>query len=165
MDNTSSTDNHFLAMVEQWLQSQPEILVLICYSHAAGTKSFEFFHSFETLSRRLSQLPPRARVTAFRRRQLPLRGTVDDEFIGKCLNHIQDGVEFLMVETVPRTAGGTSWFHMAAGESHGELTEALDQSRGQSVAVGSYPPWLADNADVISAIVPDEHGNVKPGIY
>jgi hypothetical protein len=45
------------------------------------------------------------------------------------------------------------------------LREELEGSRGVAVAVGLYPPWLEDTEDVISAVVPDEHGAVKSGVY
>lgn len=61
-----------------------------------------------------------------------------------------------MVETVQRTAGRMSWFHDMAGETHAELREALEDSRGSPVAVGLYPPWLNHGPDVVTAYVPDE---------
>ena len=72
----STTDTKFLRTVEDWLHSQSEILVLIRYSRAAGSKSFEFFRSFERLRERLKELTPETSVTVFRKRQLPLRGIV-----------------------------------------------------------------------------------------
>jgi hypothetical protein len=65
--------------------------VLIRYSHAAGSKSFELFHSFSTLREKLSQLPPSTSVIVFKEPQLPLRGMVDDNFIAQCLSFISDG--------------------------------------------------------------------------
>jgi len=158
---TSTTDKEFLRTVNEWLFSRPEVLMLVRYSRAAGDKSFEFFTSFERLRGRLEELTPETSVTVFRERQLPLRGCVDDEFIGKCLNSVQAGLEFLVVETAPRTAGNESWFHHEAGESHEELREVLDGLRGQPVAVGEYPPWLERSLNVISAYVPEEDGSVS----
>lgn len=123
---TSTTDEEFLRIAKDWLHSQPEVLVLIRYSRAAGDKSFEFFTSFERLRERLGELRSETSVTVFRERQLPLRGCVDDEFIGKCLNFVQAGSEFLVVESAPRTAGNQSWFHHESGESHEELREVLE---------------------------------------
>jgi hypothetical protein len=159
-----TTDPKFLTTLEAWLRSQPEILVLIRSSHAAGAKDFEFFTSFQDLSGRIGQLPPRTCVIAFRPPPLPLRGTVDDSFVAKCLSSIPDGTEYLVVETVRRVDGQMSWFHHGAGELHVELRDDLEQSRGVPVAAGLYPPWLEDTDDVISAVVPDEHGVVSPGI-
>jgi hypothetical protein len=165
MSYASSTDKRFLATLDEWLRSQHEILVLIRYSHAAGAKAFEFFSSFETLTERLRSLPPRTCIIAFRQPQLPFRGVVDDNFIVTCLSGVPDGSEYLIMEIVRRMAGKASWFHHVAGESHAELRADLEDSRGLAVAVGLYPPWLEDTNDVISAVVPDEHGVVTTGIY
>src|SRR4051812_24079839 len=95
----SATDPAFLSMLQSWLRAQPEILVLIRYSRAAGSKSFEFFSSFETLTARLGQLSPSTSIVAFREPQLPLRGVVDDELISVCLKSLPEGLEFLLLET------------------------------------------------------------------
>jgi hypothetical protein len=63
-----------------------------------------------------------------------------------------------------RAFGEKSWFHWEAGESHAELREALEGTRGTPVAVGFYPPWLEDTNDVVSAIAPDVN-IVRIGIY
>jgi hypothetical protein len=165
MNNTSTTDSTFLKTLNTWLQNQSEILVLFRYSAAAGSKDFEFFLSFEALSNRIGELPPFTYVTAFKQKQLPLRGVVDDSFVATCLSAIPDGAEYLIVETVRRVYGKKSWFHHDAGVSHKQLCEDLGESRGIAVATGLYPPWLEDTDDVISAIVPDEHGIVRIGIY
>ena len=165
MSLTSTTDKAFLETLEGWLDSQSETMVLIRYSHAAGNKSFEFFTSFAALSERLHQLRPQTCITAFRRPQLPLRGVVDDAFIDVCLKNIRDGSEFVVVETVPRATGQYSWFHDEAGETHKELVESLEASRGKPVAVGEYPPWLEKSPDVISGYVPGEDGVARVGAY
>jgi hypothetical protein len=165
MRYTSATDPKFLGTLESWLRDLPEILVLIRYSAAAGNKDFEFFSSFGTLSNRIRQLPPSTSIIAFAQPQLPLRGIMDDGFIASCLSFIPDGSEFLMLEMTRRVYGEKSWFHWEAGESHAELREALEDSRGTPVAVGPYPPWLEDADDVVSAIVPDVNGIVRIGIY
>ena len=165
MSYTSSTDERFLATLEEWLRSSHEILVLIRYSHAAGSKAFEFFSTSEVLTQRLRGLPQRTCIIAFRQPQLPLRGMVDDTFIATCLSRISHGSEFLVVEMSRRAYGSASWFHHGAGESHAALREELESLRGNAVAVGLYPPWIEDTQDVISAVVPDDHGVVTTGVY
>jgi hypothetical protein len=165
MGYASATDPKFFGTLESWLHGLPEILVLLRYSAAAGSKDFEFFSSFAALSNRIRQLPPRTSIIAFRQPQLPLRGVVDEGFIAGCLGHVPDGSEFLVLETARRASGKMSWCHWIAGETHAELGEALEGSRGAPVAVGPYPPWLGDTEDVVSAIVPDESGMVRIGIY
>jgi hypothetical protein len=90
---------------------------------------------------------------------------VTETFVASCMRSIPDGSEFLVLETTRTVAGKASWFHWAAGNSRAELREALEESRDVPVAVGLYPPWLIDTDDVISAIVPDEHGIVRVGAY
>ena|SRR5438270_9223868 len=165
MESISSGDRRFLETIELWLQVRPEILVLIRYSRAGGSKSFEFFSSIETLAERTCQLPPQTSLIAFRQPQLPLRGVVDENFISNCVRNIKDGSEFLVVETVQLSSSGMSWLYHTAGESHNQLRKDLEALRGRSVAAGEYPPWLQEGADTISAVVPDERGVVSSGVY
>ncbi len=165
MNYGPTTDPKFLKTVESWFQTRPEILVLIRYSHSAGSRAFEFFSSFDQFSNRLKQLPCLACVTAFKQPQLPLRGVVDEKFVARCLKDIPDGTEYLVTEMVPRVYGDKSWFHHASGESHLELQDDLEESLGVQVAAGTFPPLVEGDEDVISAVVPDEHGLAGIGIY
>jgi hypothetical protein len=165
MNPLSVGDERFLKRLDEWLRGQAEILVLIRFSRAAGNKSFEFITSLEELSERVPKLGPQTCITAFRRPQLPIRGVVDEEFVRSCLIQIPDGSEFLVVETMPRTAGRASWYRREAGTSHLELQAALEDSFGVHVAVGQYPPWREDSPDVISGYVPDLAGNTMIGVY
>jgi len=161
----STTDKEFLKSLEHWLRGQSEIMILVRYSRAGGSKSFEFFSSFPALRARLAQLKAETSVTAFRKPQLTLRGRVDDEFIGKGLSLIPAGSEFLVLETDPRMATQQWLFHHEAGESTDELQRVLEELRGRLVAIGEYPQWLRDSPDVISAYVPNQDGSVKVGVY
>ena len=161
----STTDKEFLRTLEEWLRRQSEVMILIRNSRAAGSKSFEFFTSFATLKERLARLKAETSVTAFRKPQLPLRGRVDDEFIGKCLSFVPVGSEFLVLETDPRMTAQQWLFHHEAGASADELQQVLEGLRGRQVAVGEYPRWLKDSPDVISAYVPNQDGIVKIGVY
>jgi hypothetical protein len=161
----STTDKKVLKSLEDWLRDQSEIMILIRNSRAAGGRSFEFFTSFAALRERLAQLKAETSVTAFREPQLPLRGRVDDEFIGKCLSFIPAGSEFLVLETDPRMATRQWLFHHEAGESPDELQQVLEGLRGRLVAVGEYPQGLKDDPDVISAYVPNQDGTVKASVY
>ena len=90
---------------------------------------------------------------------------MDDDFIARCLRDVSDGSEYLLVETVKRIAGSRSWFHSEGGNSHAELRQELESSRGWPVAVGLCPSWLQDSDVVISAIVPDKRGRTSGGVY
>ena len=165
MTYMSTTDKRFLATLQDWLRSQREVLLLIRYHAAAGNKDFEFFSSFHALTERLNWLPIRTSVVAFKQPQLPFRGIVDDDYIAKSLSSIPSGSEYLVVETKLSAYDKSSVSRWSAGESHSDLRRDLEERRGDSVAVGVYPPWLEDTENVISAYVPDEDGVVRPGGY
>jgi hypothetical protein len=161
----STTDKKFLKSLEDWLHGDSEVMILVRYTRAAGNKSFEFFTSFAVLKKRLAELRATTNVVAFRKPQLPLRGRIDDEVIGKCLSFIPAGSEFLVLETDPRMATQQWLFHHEAGESPDGLRQVLEGLRGRLVAVGEYPQWMKDNPDVVSAYVPYPDGTVEVGVY
>jgi hypothetical protein len=165
MASLSSHDTVFVSTVQQWIEQQGEVLVMLRYSRAAGHKDFEFLDSVESLHSRLQNLPPSTSIIAFREPQLPLRGTVDDDFIKTALLQIPNSVEFLVVNLTPEVYGKHSWLGHRSGTTHEELRSVLKDDYGQDVAVGPYPPWLEDNENVISAIVPDKTGQVIGGVY
>jgi hypothetical protein len=158
----SATYSALLGVLEEWLRSRAEILVLIRYSRAAGSKDFELFSSYDSLAARLARLPPSTSVIAFRERQLPVRGVVDADFISACLDALPENSEYLVLETGERGRWG---YHHVAGETHAELRNDLQELTGHQVAVGLYPPWDVDTAEVISAVVPDADGAVTYGVY
>lgn len=133
----STADKRFLKSLEDWLHGQSEVMILVRYSRVAGNKSFESYTSFAALTKRLAQLKADTSVTVFRKPQLPLRGYVDEEFIGKCLSFIPARSEFLVQETDPRMATQQWLYRYEAGESHDELRQVLDGLRGRLVAVAS----------------------------
>ena len=165
MSYAPTTNLEFLGTLEDWFRSQNEILIEIRYRRGAGSRDFELFSSFQALSERVRELPPGACITAFMEPQLPLRGVVDESFVTKCLEHIPDGSEYLLAETVRRVYGRHSFFHCGSGESHAELRDDLEESCGAPVAVGLYPPVLEESVDVIRAVVPDADGVVRAGPY
>ena len=165
MSYVSTANPNFCMTLKSWLETQSEILVLIRYSHSAGAKDFEFHNSFEALSKRLTSLPGRACVTAFKQRQLPIRGVVDNDFIAQCLNQIPEGSEYLVLDSERTVRDQYSHFYWTAGETHAELREELLDLRNRRIAVGMYPPWLYDNEEVISGVMPDENGETMTGAY
>jgi len=161
--STSSPD--FLRLVEEWIQENQEVLVMIRYSAMAGSKDFEFYYSIDGFKNRLSELPSRTCIIAFRQRQLPLRGKVDAAFINRALETLPDAGEWLLVGLDYIDYGTTGWYQKSTGGTHEELRESLNDFEGENVALGAYPPWLEDNEFVVSAVVPETNGAVVVGIY
>ncbi len=161
----SILDASFATTLRQWFHEQDELLVMLRYSNAGGSRDYELHSSFESIAKRLATVPPQTSVIVFRDPQLQLRGVVTDEFVAKALASIPDGVEFLFVETALTTFGTKSWYHNASGNRQSELREELEASMGRPVMLGRYPPWLVDGPDVVSGYVPDAAGLIKPGAY
>jgi hypothetical protein len=163
--NASTRSCEFRRTAERWIAENGEILALIRYDRAAGSKDFEFFTSSPEFESSLDALSPRTSVIVFKERQLPLRGLVTDHFISAALELIPDGEESLLWEFDRTISGSVSWHSFRTGESHAELKEELTERYGRRIAVGLYPPWLHDNDCVISAIMPDADGVVRSGAY
>ena len=161
----SAADPAFVASIRRWFTARDEVLVMIRYANAGGSKDYELHRSSESIAARIASLPPKTSIIVFRETQLPIRGVVDRALIDRALAEIRDGEEFLMVETVATVAGPRSWYHSAAGECHSELQAELESSMGRPVMLGVYPPWLEDGPEVISGFVPDADGQIRPGAY
>jgi hypothetical protein len=165
MGYTSTNDPDFREQAARWIAERQEASGLIRFSHAAGSKSFEFFDSAAAFQARLQELPSRTCVTIFGERQLPLRGVVDDDFIRQASASIPDGTEYLVAGLELVQYGQATWYHYRSGETADDLRGDLDDMRGELVAVGPYPPWLEDDENVISAVVPNPDGTVTTGVY
>jgi RimJ/RimL family protein N-acetyltransferase len=163
-DYTPTTDPTVLATLERWFRANPEILVRT-RGQCSGREEFELFTSFKGLITRTHQVRPYTWFTIWEQPQLPLRGIVDDEFMTKCMSHIPEEAEFLIVETILTVAGAHCWIRNVSGDLRASFCEELEEMRGAPVAVGVYPPCLEERDDVIHAFTPDAEGIVKPGPY
>jgi hypothetical protein len=162
---TSTNNPTFRAKTAQWIAERHEVLAIIQYSHCGGSKDFEFFESREAFDARLAELPPRTCVTVFGERQFPIRGLVNDDLIARSLALIPDGVEFAVVGLELVRYGACAWYSHTIGISATELSDELQERRGELVAIGRFPPWLEDSSEVVSATVPNSDGSVTPGVY
>lgn len=165
MGYTSAAAQTFLGRVTGWIAERGEVLALVRYSHAAGAKDLEFFQSPDAFRARLKCLSPRDCVTVFGWPQLPLRGRVEEGIIQQAMTLIPDGTGFLVVGLELVRYGRASWYPNAAGETHAELREAMEDRHDELVTVGPYPPWLDDGEDVTSAVIPNTDGSVTTGVY
>ena len=160
-----TTDPRFQQTIRRWIEANGEILVLIRLHAGAGSREYEFFRSYAQFEARMKALPSRASVIAFRERQLPLRGKIDDAFIARALKLIPEGQPWLATALTPTVMGKVSWLENADGSTQAELRAELEGERGREYAVGLNPPWIEDSEVVVSAIVPDKGGSATKGSY
>jgi hypothetical protein len=152
--------------IADWIQAHGEVLVLIRWPNAGGSKSFELFREMSAFMARLAPLPERTSVIVFKQLQLPIRGMVDDELVRRAVEHIPESTEYLIAGLDLVTHERYADYPNASGESHDELVAALrDWRPDHRVAVGRYPEWWEDTENVIAAYVPDMDGNVRPASY
>ena len=152
------------------LGSEGEALLLFRYARAAGKKDFLFINNMDLFRSEVESLPVDTSIVVYGDRQLPLRGTVDSEFIRRAVEFIPDGSEYLVL-CLERTIHDYRPHHYwescddSAGETHAELIEALNDYRGRQVAVGLWPPWPEQRSTSFEAYVPDASGMIRPGPY
>jgi hypothetical protein len=161
--STESVD--FQQTVERWIDQSGEILVLVRFSHAGGSRSFEFFTSIEAFRERLHELQAKTGVIVFAERQLPLRGRVDEAFIARAIEMIHEGQDFMVAGLDKTVIGKAEYYDWQVGDTREELREYLTDCLGKRVAFGPYPPWLEDSDTVTSAVVPYPDGRVEGGVY
>jgi hypothetical protein len=170
MNYQSSKDEAFIGRVSELLRSKGEALVLFRYARAAGSKEFLFVNDMDVFRSKLESLPVDTNVVVFGDRPLPLRGKVDSEFMGRAVEFIPEGSEFLILcleRTIHDYRPHHYWesFEHLAGETHAELIEALKEYCGREVAVGLWPPWPEQSDASFEAYVADGSGTIRLGPY
>lgn len=80
-----------------WLEESGEVFALFRYSHAAGSRDYEFFTNDTELQNRIAHLPPQTCVTVWGEHQMPLRGVIDEAFIARALEQVPDANEWLLI--------------------------------------------------------------------
>ena len=140
-----------LERVAAWIRTNGEVLVVLRYLRAAGSKDFALCHTQEEFESLVNSAPRGTDINVFRDRQLPLRGIVDRAFIESALQLISAGDEYplMLAETEP----GTCISRVGRiGASHAELHEDLAEVIGAEVALGRCPDWCCpDNDALVSA--------------
>lgn len=161
----SSGSKEFQTRVKQWIEVSGEILSMFQLANAGGVKWFEFFWDFESFSNRVIEQKPMTLVTVFSCHSLPMRGTVDEQFISTAVATIPDGVEWLVVKLAKTNYGCASWFDHQTGSTSAELESELRDCFSDSVAVGFCPNWFEETESVTTAVVPDSDGMIRLGAY
>jgi len=165
MPYQSTGSKRFIDTVHDWIYQDGEILAIIRFSHAGGTKSFEFYTDMASFHARIDKLPPKTCLVIVKEPEFPLRRRVDDEFIKEAKALITDGDEYQIIGLELTKIGKASWYHEASGNQHAELCDDLESVRGELIAFGKVPNWFKDSDTIISAVVPEPDGTVICGVY
>ena len=164
-DYYSVIDEVFSNTVKLWCKTTTDILLLVCYSHMAGAKSFEFFSDYKSIVGRIASLPPRTLIYVFRNHTVTVKGIVDETFIQHAVQQWENVSEFVVVGLQECDYGTTRWFPFLTGVTREELDEALHDMLGCEVAFGSNPEDDSSDSDVIIGVVPRDDGSIEIGAY
>lgn len=141
----------YLDTVFGWIKATGEVFVMLRYLGMAGAKDDAFIHTPEEFQSLIDKLPSGTDTIVFRKRQLPIRGAVNDQLIETASVLFPDGVETLLVFGVQESPGD----RLLRGRMNGvsdELIMDLRELYGQVIALGPLPPFNEDdNEDMISA--------------
>ncbi len=141
----------FLERVATWISEAGEVLVILRYLRAGGAKDFALCRTRQEFESLVTSVRRGTDIEAFRHRQLPLRGVVDDSFIERAILMIPEGHEYLLVTTETEPGSRISRFHELGG-SHAELRESLAELMAAEVALGDCPDYCGPDGDgMISA--------------
>lgn len=171
---TSTKDEAFLLAIQRQFNLRGEILVEIAYSHAAGSRDFTLFESFQELQNSLKDLRTLTLYTVFLKYDLPVRGIVDGQLIQSARARFTGDANYLIVYRHPRDdwrcaaqyGEGRGWLNShQIGEGAADLEACLRDTLGEEVAIGLEPECRRDSNDVLYAIAPTADGSVKFGVY
>lgn len=138
----------YLAKVDAWIAASGEVLVIMRYLRAAGSKDYALVSTSQDFRVLTDACGDGTDIIVFRDPQLPLRGKVDAEFIGHAKALVPDGHEYLYMRTTPEEEGDPRcWGEM--GDAHGCLAEDLGGNVGVYVAFGPCPNFSQPDNDVI----------------
>ena len=154
----------FEETARRWYDESGELLVMVRYHAAAGSRDYRLFDEIAALQSWIAILPPRTSVTVFRGRHLPLRGVIDEPFIARCLREIPDDAWHLISLTEPRTLGKVTFFFHTVDRGHAALEAELRSELGEHAVVGLEPDWF-DSETTVEDVVPYANGHVARGIY
>jgi hypothetical protein len=151
------------------MERMKELLVLHRLSRAAGRRDWFLVSSMEEVAAALQEGLPHDAFTFFVQPQLPIRGVGTEELAATLRAMLQQIPENQSELLVACHLPGLSRLEDVEGFSKHESSDLdrwLLEHSGSEVVAGRHPPLLSDTEqERITAVVPDERGNVEPGVY
>lgn len=165
----STTDTDRLAAVADALVKQPDMVVLHRLTRAAGRRDWYLIERPEQLPDLLRWGRPGDSYTFFLKPQLRIRGRVDDDFAARAraaLAEVPDHTDEILVGRLHPGRPLLADVEGICGPEADDLTTWLYEHWGEPAVAGRHPPLLSeDPEELINAYVPDERGQVRPGVY
>lgn len=148
----SSKSEIFEKTLSKWFEEKGEILILIWYPLSHGY-DLELHQDLNLLKKRIADLEPGRSLSLIKDFYLPIRGVIDQEFITKALQYIDENEEFIVLglEYKDRHKGIKPDF--VRGDNHAELVEILNELSGEKIALGKdkHATWQEDHIEEFEA--------------
>jgi hypothetical protein len=165
-DRPSASSPGFRRTVENWLDANPELLVLNRLSRAGGRKDWYLITNIDGLDVILARSRPSDCLTVFAQPHLPHRVIAGDPSAAvlalALLEKTDEAVFGQLVDGDPQLRDA---FEAVPGDEDW-VTEWLSDRPSAPVAFGPYPPFMDPNPAVaIDGLVPNEDGSLTMGVY
>ena len=143
-------DPQVLEAVAKWLSESGEVYVVTDSSHT-GHSGFKWFvRSMADYQNLIRSRRNGADITVYRKKRYPLRGVAGDALLVEALALIKEGdwYDIVSIDGFPKDIS-----YYGSGNSHEELRQDMEESRGTTVGVGhdvdSMIDWLKEEMIVV----------------
>jgi hypothetical protein len=144
MINLELFSMHNLALISDWLQETGELYVEFYHSFTKDTSIRYFINSMNDLkSVVVKHSWNEFEITILRRKQYPLRGIADENFLERTLQQIHNGKYYTLVLMSLSKFPSCLTFH-GEGKSHEELRRDFAKLSGEEIAIGLGPYDIYD---------------------
>lgn len=159
MKPPSVRDDAFLQAVQRLLAAG-EILVVVRYAYAAGSRDYLFLNEMGAFRRLLDRLGHRDSVVVMTSFRKVIEGRVDDAMIAAAESAYPTGAYWLVLDENPPQYQARDYLI----ESRAELLDELESMLGRQVRIIEEPQFTSEEHS-INAYIPDKDGVVRVGAY
>ncbi len=141
-------------ILQDWFSASTELFVELDRPHSGTSGGFYILKNYLQYEDLITKASPGAVCFMLRDKQLPLRGLVDDTFINRALDWLEDGDYYIIIE--PSSYPQTIRF-LGDGKTRLEFERELRELRGTEVWVGQdfkFPDqYWKENSDLNALII------------
>ncbi len=164
----ATTDPRLAALLGAALSRFDDLVVLQRINRAAGRRDWFLMTELDHLSEIFDSGEPQDAFTFFLQPELQIRGRVNASLIHRlrlALKGVQENKEELLLAHVTPNRALLDSEGFSPHEEM-DLVRWLNERSGEQVLAGPHPPLFSTDPEVqVTAVVPDQEGNVRLGVY
>jgi hypothetical protein len=143
-----------LALLNDWLEENGELLVDIYRPHSGGGGFQYFVYSLEELKYLIKiETWEELAITIFQEKQYSLRGIADEAMLKKALSQVKNGDWYSIISLERNLPNPIDFLY--ASDTHSEMKEDFSKIFGQEIGFGQNPfdiyddNWFKENNDKV----------------